>query len=743
MNISTGKAILWGTVTMALVAALAAVAMPQTATAVADDDFDFTSVEFNAARQEAKLTRSLGQTTGQTDPSQAVICGLGITCGFLKALNWLLDRIASLPLAFAQGFFVEMITQNFDAFGPRGGQYMIATTLGWNIVLGVVNMFFVLWLLWIAIGTIFDFEPFTARTLLFKIILAALLINFSLPIGRAFIRLANGLAEPFWNVIISPEGLGGIDNAITIIANPEPTLLTVQNSYFSIDRDGAKNILDKARAEVEVGGHLGFIGGGKVSYSVDECYNQVNSLVTLSTRSSDDIRKVQRECQKLLSNEQVIKAYATINPSAVGENILAVAVVAKAITIPLAVFALFAGGIFLLIRLVSLMLLLIGAPLAFFSLAVPGLSGQAGAWGWNTWWSSLFKWSFYLPAFLFLFMLSIMILQGVAPESLRLGGGGEGLPNATALFIQYLVGIVLMFVSVTIANFMGIYGAGAVMAGGKAVGGWTARFAGRRALTMAAPAAKAFDEGRITGFQRFGIPRIERVLTRGLTAIPGVRRGLQGITSAKRQEVERRQKQLDRFSSDDLKRRYGLTSTWTDRAAIANVLASRRDFSPTAAEQKSGLWTTQKVQQSVTYLRSIGENVSPLLRAVPHLAGSPAEIEKVIQGMRAEHIERMDPEALDDENVLRAIAKYWRAGQYSKMMSFSPNVMVPKFVAAITGNAKLPGMDGEAAKRFASELVDEIKKDKGTREYFKSSPTHGFGYPDITGEAEAGGRAAA
>lgn len=127
----------------------------------------------------------------------------------ISGCNWyslspgcLLANIAD----FVSDFFVQYIVRLAGGIFNYAMQYALTdiretefVSLGFRITLGIANMFFVLILLWIAIATIFDFEPYTARSLLLRLIVAALFINFSLAIGAAFINLGNGVARVFYD----------------------------------------------------------------------------------------------------------------------------------------------------------------------------------------------------------------------------------------------------------------------------------------------------------------------------------------------------------------------------------------------------------------------------------------------------------------------------------------------------------------------------------------------------------------
>ncbi len=69
--------------------------------------------------------------------------------------------------------------------------------VGWQIVLGFTNLGFVLAIIIIAFATIFRRESYAMKQVLWKMIFAALLVNFSLMIAGIFINVADGLTHFF------------------------------------------------------------------------------------------------------------------------------------------------------------------------------------------------------------------------------------------------------------------------------------------------------------------------------------------------------------------------------------------------------------------------------------------------------------------------------------------------------------------------------------------------------------------
>lgn len=69
---------------------------------------------------------------------------------------------------------------------------------GWIIVRDLVNIFYVFILLIIAIGTILQIEAYNAKQLVAKLVISALLVNFSLPLAGIVIDISNVLGNTFY-----------------------------------------------------------------------------------------------------------------------------------------------------------------------------------------------------------------------------------------------------------------------------------------------------------------------------------------------------------------------------------------------------------------------------------------------------------------------------------------------------------------------------------------------------------------
>lgn len=128
-------------------------------------------------------------------------------------IAWLLSFVAGLLNDFIQASVV----------------ILPAVRESWTIIRDFVNMLFILVLIVIAFGTIFDIEKYSWRSLLVPFIIAALLINFSFAIGEYVVSIGNGLSNVFLRQIVESgqdlkTRLGAGLGLQKILANPGTTI---------------------------------------------------------------------------------------------------------------------------------------------------------------------------------------------------------------------------------------------------------------------------------------------------------------------------------------------------------------------------------------------------------------------------------------------------------------------------------------------------------------------------------------
>ncbi|MEK7526973.1 MAG: hypothetical protein AAB537_00985, partial [Patescibacteria group bacterium] len=110
---------------------------------------------------------------------------------------------------------------------------------GWKLIRDLVNMGFIFILLYIAISTILQSSSYNIRSMLVKLIIAAVLINFSLFLTKVVMDAGNIVAINFYNSFSRPV-LGQ--------AEPQPSISTTFRDYLKIKdkydpRSGEKIVL--------------------------------------------------------------------------------------------------------------------------------------------------------------------------------------------------------------------------------------------------------------------------------------------------------------------------------------------------------------------------------------------------------------------------------------------------------------------------------------------------------------------
>ena len=118
------------------------------------------------------------------------------TSCLLVGVNYILELVLKIfvwGITFAGAILNMIIKVQNGAFYD---QPMV--NIGWKIARDVVNIFYVLFLLIIAIATILGISSYGMKQLLWKLILSALLVNFSLPLGGIIIDASNALGNSFY-----------------------------------------------------------------------------------------------------------------------------------------------------------------------------------------------------------------------------------------------------------------------------------------------------------------------------------------------------------------------------------------------------------------------------------------------------------------------------------------------------------------------------------------------------------------
>lgn len=147
----------------------------------------------------------------------------------IRAMGSMMLTIASIAIGFTI-FFLRF----FIAIAAYNNYIDVSVVqLGWIMVRDVANMFFVVALLVIAFGTILGLEEYEWKKNLVKLILAAILINFSNLIAQLVIDVAHVFTITFLNAISATAG----GNLINMFKLDQITAMIGQNADDSSSID--------------------------------------------------------------------------------------------------------------------------------------------------------------------------------------------------------------------------------------------------------------------------------------------------------------------------------------------------------------------------------------------------------------------------------------------------------------------------------------------------------------------------
>lgn len=160
----------------------------------------------------------------------------------------------------------------------------------------------------------------------------------------------------------------------------------------------------------------------------------------------------------------------------------AVSLIMLSIFVLVSALVLLAGAIMLIIRVVVLSFLMVTSPIGFAGMVIPGLGKMAGQW-----WSALLNQAFFAPVYLLLIFLSIKLTENLMNGEASLANAvianaGDAVSGNVQVVMVFLIVIGFMLGSLILANKMGAVGAKFAISSASALTVGSAGFVGRRTL---------------------------------------------------------------------------------------------------------------------------------------------------------------------------------------------------------------------------------------------------------------------
>jgi hypothetical protein len=391
---------------------------------------NLTSEQAQAANAQATIG---GQDpTAPISQSGKIVCGyLDFTCQIKRFFMWLTERIVAF---FGLLLWLAASALDVALSLPKllgGFTTSPVVTTGWPIIRDLANMFFSLILLVIAFATILRIESYGMKQVLWRLVVAALLINFSLVIAGVIIDGSNTLTSFF-----------------------------VQGNYTNTQGQPMKT-------------SEAIMNGLKLStlYDVNGS-GLVNSSVTTVTPQIDQT-KIQGE---------------------IGFGNIFVNMILMIIFILVASFVLFVAAILFFIRMVALWILLIFAPLAWLAMILPATRSMWTKW-WHEFMKWIIfapVYAFFL--YLTISIINNGLLERVFAQNAVITDS-QGLLISSFLsnfnlIINYIIIMIFMLAGLIFSRQSGIIGAATFANFASSVGKGSANFIGRAADRFLAEGAE-------------------------------------------------------------------------------------------------------------------------------------------------------------------------------------------------------------------------------------------------------------
>ena len=517
------------------------------------------------------------------DATVSVATKAATTILALEAILYALKTFLLYMLAFSGSLLDIAFNWNLEAIPI---QIPIVINV-WGVIRDLVNSVFILLLLWIAFTIIFNFEKLGGKKYLVRIIIAALLVNFSLAFVTAVFGFANYLALPFRKAIgerevseiiiknsrihevvdkLSQSGVETIkqlkaeaqqasqSSQTAATLNTTPVVLAALGLPPEANAQGAGGVLSRILSSIKTGGKYTLKTTGAVLKRAPDLALALGSIAVSG----------------LIINAEY-------------QNILNLAI--ASFFLFLTTIAFLIAAITLVGRLIAIVFLSILSPLAFLLFAVPGGFAKKN---WDTWLEGVLKWAFYLPAFYLFMYVSLMVLKAGSDGIADLNGFSENV----LVVLNLSIFLVFLWASITLARKMGITVADTVL-------GYTKALAlpalGLATGGLAMGAGAIMRQPKMKEWVQEGSKAVSQVPYVGAAMRPVMRKTAEMYAKDRKdvQDLAKQNEHLGPEAKADLLRSYRSVTPLNEKAASAMAKASLED------EKTAKLLTPAEKQRAI------------------------------------------------------------------------------------------------------------------------------------------------
>lgn len=430
---------------------------------IANSAREITETEEDQAQEAVAAATQGGEGCGIT--SLTSFSGIG-QC-IVVVLGETILKIASFFLGVAGLLLNAAIVKTVFGFSTLIGNSP-GLLAAWGVLRDLANMFLLFAFIFIGIQTILNTDKFSVKKALPRLLIFAILLNFSLFAAQAVIDVSNVLTAAMYNQAnVGACGSGDFSGEVAVSQNSAQTALAEDEECFL---------------------NVGLAGAFMGATGLDTLFSAVN-VTSFSVGAATYIG---------------LALFATIGA-----------------------FVFFAAAILFIVRAVVLTLLMVVSPIGFAALAVPQLTDIG-----KKWWETLLRQSFFAPVLILLMLVSLKVTESFGNVGGGGLAAAVSQPNSSAILVFLVFALVIgfMIASLIAAQKFGAAGAGFAMkyAGKFAIGSQAALT--RQTVGRASGAAgKRIRSSRI-GTTQFG-KRLSGIADYGSKASFDVR-GIKTVSKA-------------------------------------------------------------------------------------------------------------------------------------------------------------------------------------------------------------------
>ncbi|MFQ5662032.1 MAG: hypothetical protein ACE5F2_02160, partial [Candidatus Paceibacteria bacterium] len=328
---------------------------------------------------------------------------------------------------------------------------------GWKTFRDLANIIIIFSLLYIGIVTILNSEKYNTKKLLASLIMAAILINFSLFFAKVIIDSSNLLATNFYKQIQSIGTKGDSNYGI----KKHPNWGGISDSYMQAL---SFTVLYQTRK--------------------DGAINLKNPGIDANVQAFDP------DTGKIITKKAVVNIDKDTGEPVLNTRQIFFISLLGSILFLITAFSFLAVTFLLVVRYAVLIFLMMLSPIALAGMILPQMQKYS-----KMWWDNLIGYAFFAPAYL---LLTLIIIRIINSEGFRSSiGFGNINTSVVLIIINFGIIITLIIFSILLSRYMGIWGSELTINAGRSARKWGQGVVGRNTIGRGSRLLrKAYDSGQ-------------------------------------------------------------------------------------------------------------------------------------------------------------------------------------------------------------------------------------------------------